>query len=167
MQTIDCEILEAEKRFEKTLTHQCVVSSSAFSTLDKREAIDGEWMIIDVNVIRHYPSLNIFYDTLTKKGTQEERRGIIIGKLYELGFEASPYNNDLALNKFYSLEGSRARIRVELARNGIVHIFIFIREEDKTMSITEFFEPTTISTLLHQFLDKDEIRNLTINKILK
>lgn len=161
-------IIEAESRYSKTRIHQCVVSASSFYTLNRSdEEADGEWLVIDVNRMKHYPSLNIFYDTLTKKETQEERRGVIIEKLYNIGFEPSPYNNDLALNKFYSLEGVNARIRVELSRNGITNVFVFDKTLDKTLSSTEFFNPDALVVIVSQLFTKDEIRDLMINKVLK
>lgn len=161
-------IVEAESRLNKTRIHHCVVSSASFYTLNRSDAAhDNEWLVIDVNTIKHYPSLNIFYDTLTKMETQEERRGVIISKLYDIGFEASPYNNDLALNKFYSLEGTKARIRIELSRNGITNVFVFDKILDKTLSSTEFFNPDALVVIISQLFTKDEIRDLVINKVLK
>jgi hypothetical protein len=161
-------ILEAESKYEKTNIHQCVVNSNSFATLNMSETNDIiDWLVIGVDTIRHYPSLNIYYDTYTKSESQEERRGFIINKLYELGFEASPYNNDLALNKFYSLEREKARIRIELAKNGIVNIFLFDREGDSTNTIIEFFNPYILSDVLNKVLTKDEMRELRIDNILK
>lgn len=176
--SLSSAIVQAETLCKTNSKNYVVVDFESYSKfrdhtdIERRDSkIDnilyGNWEILSTEVVKNFPNLSIFYDTVTKEISDEKRRAQIIEHIYSIGFEASAYNTDLALYKFYSIEGDTFRIRLEMCKNGIITIFIFDRRDDSTMTRSEFFDPFLIKDTVKDFLTIDEKRELMLKKLLK
>ena len=124
------------------------------------------YCVISENVFLKYPSLYIYYDTETKTSTEEERRGFILQYLYDIGFEPSEYNTDIAFNKFYSIDTGRLKIRIEMSKNAMITLYVYDRSSDSTHTYRSFFNQYYLKHNIEKYLKLDDFREIKLNKIL-
>jgi hypothetical protein len=176
--SLSSAIIQAESLCKTNSKNYCVVDNKSYNKLNTHNTrnyygepsnieISDDFIILSTDIIKNFPNLSIFYDTITKETSDEKRRAQILEHIYSIGFEASTYNTDLALYKFYSIEGDTFKIRLEMCKNGIITIFIFDRKDDSTMTRSEFFDPFLIKDTVKDFLTIDEKRELMLKKLLK